>query len=178
MQLRTRQQCGRTRALCKKLTYVVRQRVLRRALEYQTTSIVQRQHERRVPATRTISFGHGHIPRKAPGAPVVSSGIQATRHVPSHVVESVRQHIERVAHHLINAAYDGKHSRQRYARVTRVHVMCILRSATGSKYSRWYRVRTVMIADERSRATSKAIISTISLPSKRPQTSAMWRISL
>ena len=62
---------------------------------------------------------------------------RATRPVPSAVVDSVRGHIECSAFHLIDA--DHVDPLLRYARVTRVHVMCILRNTGGGKYSKWYR---------------------------------------
>ena len=62
---------------------------------------------------------------------------RTTRPVPSAVVDSVRNHIESSAYHLINSAHTSP--LERYARVTRVHVMCILRNTGGGKYSKWYR---------------------------------------
>jgi hypothetical protein len=61
---------------------------------------------------------------------------RTTRPVPSAVVDSVRNHIESSAYHLINSAHTSP--LERYARVTRVHVMCILRNTGGGKYSKWY----------------------------------------
>ena len=60
-----------------------------------------------------------------------------TRTVPQSIVESVCQHIEASAAHLIEDAQTDPSLR--YARITRVHVMCILRSSGSGKYSKWYR---------------------------------------
>ena len=64
---------------------------------------------------------------------------RATRSVPCSIIESVRQHIETIASHLVDTSYDEGDPVERYARVTRVHVMCILRGTGSSKYSKWYR---------------------------------------
>ena len=62
---------------------------------------------------------------------------RSTRTVPASVTESVRRHLETTAAHLID--FDTVCPVQRYSRVTRVHVMCVLRSTGGGKYSKWYR---------------------------------------
>jgi hypothetical protein len=59
---------------------------------------------------------------------------RATHPVPSHVVDEVRDQIEASARHLI--VTDATDPITRYARVTRVHVLSILR---GMGNSRWYR---------------------------------------
>jgi hypothetical protein len=64
---------------------------------------------------------------------------RATRSVPTTIVESVRKHIETIAFHLVDTSYSEADPVGRYARVTRVHVMCILRGTDNSKYSKWYR---------------------------------------
>ena len=56
--------------------------------------------------------------------------------MPSTVVDSVRDHIETTASHLIDPHTEPL---LRYQRVTRVHVMCILRGTSNGKYSKWYR---------------------------------------
>ena len=61
---------------------------------------------------------------------------RATRTVPEEVIEDIRQQIES-ARHLV-AAHETDTLR-RYAAVTRVHVLCILRSNGSTRYSRWYR---------------------------------------
>lgn len=61
---------------------------------------------------------------------------KATRVVPAEVVEDVRSHMENLRHLLDVNATDA---RTRYARVTRVHVLCILRASGNGRYSRWYK---------------------------------------
>lgn len=59
-----------------------------------------------------------------------------SRPVPDAVIDDIRQQIEG-ARHLIQM--DESEPLKRYARVTRVHVLCILRSNGSNRYSRWYR---------------------------------------
>ena len=66
------------------------------------------------------------------------------RIVPPQVVESVRQLIETTASHLIDQVCTLDNALKRYARITRVHVMCILRSTGGGKYSKWYRAQDIL----------------------------------
>ena len=62
-----------------------------------------------------------------------------SRIVPPQVVGSVRQLIETTASHLIDQICTLDNALQRYARITLVHVMCILCSTGSGKYSKWYR---------------------------------------
>ena len=62
------------------------------------------------------------------------------------MVESVRQLIETTASHLIDQVCTLDNVLQRYARITRVHVMCILRSTGSGKYSKWYRDQDIFAA--------------------------------
>jgi hypothetical protein len=64
---------------------------------------------------------------------------KCTRPVPDAVVEDVRQQIEASAHHLIDHKAQADDPVRRYAAVTRVHMLCILRGTGGGRYSRWYR---------------------------------------
>ena len=64
---------------------------------------------------------------------------RATRNVPLTVIDSVRKHIETTASHLVDSIHGLDEPLMRYARITRVHVMCILRSTPGGIFSRWYR---------------------------------------
>ena len=61
---------------------------------------------------------------------------RAIRPVPETVVDEIRGHIEG-AQHLIHQ--DETEAIKRYAQVTRVHVLCILRSNGSNRYNRWYR---------------------------------------
>ena len=59
--------------------------------------------------------------------------------MPDTVVHDVRRQIEASAQHLIDVSAGPEEPEPRYAAVTRVHVLCILRGTAGGRYSRWYR---------------------------------------
>lgn len=61
---------------------------------------------------------------------------KATRMVPTEVTADVRAHLENLRH-LIDV--EAEDPRLRYANVTRVHVLCILRASGNGRYSRWYK---------------------------------------
>ena len=57
--------------------------------------------------------------------------------MPQTVLDDIRQQLESARHLIDDSATDPL---QRFAKVTRVHVLCILRNAgSNSRYSRWYR---------------------------------------
>ena len=65
---------------------------------------------------------------------------RASRPVLDDVVEDVRQQIEATARHLINDAHPPDEPEKRYAAITRVHVLCVLRGAAAAgRFNRWYR---------------------------------------
>lgn len=59
------------------------------------------------------------------------------RSVPLDVIDNIRKQLEDSARHLIDMSTEDRI--KRYARVTRVHVMSLLRNHKCGTYSRWYR---------------------------------------
>jgi len=62
-----------------------------------------------------------------------------TRMVPSSVVLDVEKQLYQTARHLVNEEVSEDNRLERYARVTRVHILSLLRGSGGGKYSKWYR---------------------------------------
>lgn len=62
-----------------------------------------------------------------------------TRMVPSGVVSDVEKQLYQTAKHLVNEDVPEDNRLERYARVTRVHILSLLRGSGGGKYSKWYR---------------------------------------
>ena len=63
---------------------------------------------------------------------------RAIHEVPREVLDDVRDQLETSVRHLINVA--ATDPRERYASVTRVHVLTLMRSpGSGPRFSRWYR---------------------------------------
>ena len=62
-----------------------------------------------------------------------------SRPVPPDVVDEVRCQLEASAQHLIDQGAGAEDPARRYVRVTRVHMLGLLRMAAGGRYSRWSR---------------------------------------
>jgi hypothetical protein len=72
-------------------------------------------------------------------AAIASYQGRASRVIPDTVVDEIRQQIESSAQHLLDTAAPPDDPVRRYAGVTRVHVLSLIRSNGGGRYSRWYR---------------------------------------
>jgi hypothetical protein len=62
-----------------------------------------------------------------------------TRPVPEEVVVDIEEHLLDTARHLIDLTVPEADRIRRFARVTRVHILSLLRTTGNGKYSRWYR---------------------------------------
>lgn len=99
----------------------------------------QQQPQQRHHARGIANSGAVYQRRAQFRAAIASYQGRPTRPVPDAVVEEVRQQIESSAQYLVDATVPLEDPRRRYAGITRVHILSLLRGSGNGRYSRWYR---------------------------------------